>query len=498
MILLAIVYFLTAIFPVSTFALTNDSQIDNLLTEIEKKLLLGEREEGPGVSKYYKEATAYYNAHPIITDDMVKDAVSGYMSNLQDRILDLGELSPVERGQVVDMLENWNFSCKFVRNYNGEVMVMTSPDIDFHPITKAREDAAIAATENEYFKDKITTPSAWAKEGVAAAIKLGLVPTNLQNKYQDAITREEFASLFVTTAFAFQKNMFPAEDVKWYGTHAITKQELLNGVKVLDFNFTDTNNEDVKVAYIMGLVNGTSKTTFTPTAKITRQEAAVMLTNYAQISTYPTYAISSKQILDLNKCASWAKDSIITTYYSQFFNGTSGVFGEKVTMSPLENFTREQAIIVALRVYNMDLFQAIKIRGQVSYNITALKLDWEVTRDSITAVRFKPGMTLNASEDDFVELWRHYSPAKDLGEIKSEYMIAASPEAGWLYFGVFPDSLIITTAKGENATFDLGYAEYEVNNANFIFQYRFKNNGVHNHQTYGGSALQPIKFTRLK
>jgi len=46
-------------------------------------------------------------------------------------------------------------------------------------------------------------PSSWAKDKVAQAIKLGMVPVKIQGKYKQSITREEFASLFVNSVFTF-------------------------------------------------------------------------------------------------------------------------------------------------------------------------------------------------------------------------------------------------------------------------------------------------------
>lgn len=345
------------------------------------------------------------------------------------------------------------------------------------------------------------TPSTWAKSDVAEAIQLGLVPTTLQSKYQDSITREEFASLFVTTAFAYQKNRLPAQDTSGFGTHAISKDEFLENVIATDYAFTDTNSQDVKLAYMMGLINGTSRTTFSPKNNITRQEAAVMLVNYSQLSLYPTYAYDMKRLTDVGECADWAKDSVLAAFDEEFFLGTAGnksIPGTKVTMSPKGNFTREQAIIVALRSYRLDTFQSIQIRSQITYATQALKIKWEISNGSVTAVGFKPGMTLDIHEDHFLGQWEIYSPAREMQGVTAEHMIAASPQTSWIYEGIFTDEMMLTAAKGDNAIFDLGYAEYEVNNPNYIFQYRYKNNGVHNHRTYGGSLLQPITFKRLK
>ena len=49
-------------------------------------------------------------------------------------------------------------------------------------------------------------PSVWAHEKVEEAIKLNYVPPRIQNNYQNPITREEFAELFVTAIFEAVNN----------------------------------------------------------------------------------------------------------------------------------------------------------------------------------------------------------------------------------------------------------------------------------------------------
>ena len=58
--------------------------------------------------------------------------------------------------------------------------------------------------------------------------------------------------------------------------------------KPIDNPFTDTNDEYVLKAYALGITFGTSETTFTPNAEITREQMATMLTralNKAGINT---------------------------------------------------------------------------------------------------------------------------------------------------------------------------------------------------------------------
>lgn len=347
----------------------------------------------------------------------------------------------------------------------------------------------------------VDAPSSWAKTQVEEAIKLGIVPAALQSKYQQTITREEFAVLFVTTAFAWQKNNKLEQDEKYFGTHAITKGEFLSNIKVMDYSFKDTNNEDIKLAYMLGLVNGTSKNTFSPDNKITRQEAAVMLVNYFQNHINVNYVANEKQILDLNKCAFWARDSMSAAFSQRFFEGISGDRSKPpftVEMGPAGNFTREQAIIVAKRVYDMKVFETLKLRGLVDYTEHALKVEWEIDANTITAVKFKNGMTLNNRQDDYAGEWTWWEATKKYPDAASERMYAAAHSSEYIQYGYVSQEMIDAAAKGENGTFDLGYAEYEMLSRDYIFQYRLKNNGVHNRFYFGGSQMNEVSFARMK
>ncbi|MCY9624016.1 S-layer homology domain-containing protein [Paenibacillus thiaminolyticus] len=99
--------------------------------------------------------------------------------------------------------------------------------------------------------------SSWALPGYQQAKSNGIIPLNLDHAYQLPITRSDFAKLTVKLC----------ENV--LGT------PLAQGTAP----FQDTKNADIAKAYTNGLMNGTSKTKFTPSGSITRQQAATLLMN---------------------------------------------------------------------------------------------------------------------------------------------------------------------------------------------------------------------------
>ena len=116
--------------------------------------------------------------------------------------------------------------------------------------------------------------------------------------------------------------------------------------------FTDTMDRCVLAAYQLGIVKGTSATTFNPNVTITRQEAAVMLARTARVMGLS--AKNGMSFADADQIADWAKEDV------SFVSGlTDTVSGSKVmngtgngNFSPRSFYTREQAYVTALRLFN--------------------------------------------------------------------------------------------------------------------------------------------------
>ena len=171
------------------------------------------------------------------------------------------------------------------------------------------------------------TPSDWARDDVWAAICGKLVPNDLQGTYTANITREEFCRLMVTLVEKKTGKALPAPAAP----------------------FTDTQSPAVAAAYKAGIVKGASVTNFDPNGSITRQEAAVMLSRTAGL--LGLAAGTGETFADGGSIASWAADGVA------FTSGLTDSTGAKVmgdtgngAFSPLASYTREQAILTALRL----------------------------------------------------------------------------------------------------------------------------------------------------
>jgi len=104
-------------------------------------------------------------------------------------------------------------------------------------------------------------------------------------------------------------------EASWGYYPVVTREMYLENVKATDYKFKDTNSEDVRLAYTMGFVSGTSDTTFSPNSSITREAAAMMLVNYNKEVLSPSFYDAETKIKDLNKVSSWALDAVKLAWF---------------------------------------------------------------------------------------------------------------------------------------------------------------------------------------
>lgn len=166
------------------------------------------------------------------------------------------------------------------------------------------------------------TISSWAKSDVARAENLGIIPAQIPNDYTKNITREQFCEI-ITPMY-----------------------EKLTGKEITETAyFQDTNSEAVEKLAGIGIVSGVGGKFFGSTRTITRAEAAAIFTriiNKLGVSV-PTAATS---FTDANY--HWAANEIKTCASMGLITGTSST-----TFTPDGNLTIEQAIVIALRAYDM-------------------------------------------------------------------------------------------------------------------------------------------------
>lgn len=171
----------------------------------------------------------------------------------------------------------------------------------------------------------------WAKPEVDQAIAVGLIPSGLQNKYKEKITRADFSKLIINY-------------VEWYTELTIDEVIETEGLSLKDNAFIDTSSVEIIAANKLGIVNGKGNGKFDPNGSITRQEAAIMLTKTAEAL---NYEVKTKSIVyaDSSSIAAWAKAGVDFVSFYSIMNGTG-----KNSFSPLGTYTRQQAYLTIARL----------------------------------------------------------------------------------------------------------------------------------------------------
>lgn len=236
-------------------------------------------------------------------------------------------------------------------HFENGIAIVTDFDSNKMYIVKEKSTATTPTEEVKY------EPSDWAKAEVEKAesyeITANLYSMNSDsgNYYQGNITREEFATLIVGCIETLEIGVFAplGADEEYIEISEDTPLKDIYGVE-----FTDTDNEDVYIAYEMGIVKGVGNDMFAPKQNITRQEIAVMMhraIKYAEQEKglkYVTDNTALQGFTDFNLVADWAVDSVGTLANNGIMKGTG-----ETTLSPLDNTSREQAIMLAVRIFEL-------------------------------------------------------------------------------------------------------------------------------------------------
>ena len=174
--------------------------------------------------------------------------------------------------------------------------------------------------------------SKWALTELEKAQKDGLIPETFDKRdFTEPINRKDFAAV----------------SVKLY--------EALTGKKaepVKENPFTDTKDEYVLKAYNLEITKGVSNTTFSPDAKITREQMATMLTRALEKAGVKTEVdmVNVARFADDDTISSWALESVYFMSFNEIIKGIgNNNFGAQ------DNSTLEQALLISLR--SVDAFK---------------------------------------------------------------------------------------------------------------------------------------------
>ena len=169
-------------------------------------------------------------------------------------------------------------------------------------------------------------PSAWAAAGVDKAISLGLVPESLQKHYTEAIRRVDFCAC------------------------AVRVYEISSGNTItLRMAFRDTNDVNVQKMGGLGVINGKGNNLFAPNDRLTRQEAATILSRLMELLNVPLIT-EPPGFADNADIAGWALEAVGQMQATGIMNGVGND-----QFKPHEPYSIEQAIVTLLKVYDLAI-----------------------------------------------------------------------------------------------------------------------------------------------
>ena len=189
--------------------------------------------------------------------------------------------------------------------------------------------------------------SQWAEESLISADEAELLPNFFADRDLTAnISRIDFCHL--AYKMLEQKSLISENNVK--------------------SSFADTDDAEVAFLANSGIINGRSETEFAPNDDITREEAAVILTNTAEfMGVKEDIALFDTVFSDYDTVSDWAKESVRKMDSLGIMRGV----GDN-NFSPKSNYTMEQSAVTMLKLFNLDVSDyasnvyEVKINGDLS------------------------------------------------------------------------------------------------------------------------------------
>lgn len=189
--------------------------------------------------------------------------------------------------------------------------------------------------------------SAWAKETLENAYDALLFPDAIDPFVEDCtrgMTRAEFAAVALNLYVTFADTNIPSLPA----TAGINSNHPFSDVQ---FSVTEANyNTEVGYAYNLGLIAGTSETTFSPDETLTREQAAAILARvYAKIyGDIPS--VTATSFADDSSVGSWAKSSVAFMADKGIISGVgNNSFAPQQTLSIQEAMSMAQRMLENLK-----------------------------------------------------------------------------------------------------------------------------------------------------
>ena len=211
-------------------------------------------------------------------------------------------------------------------NGGGVTQVIVVPD----DITIGDDKTPLGTLDNPRFDD--VNADHWAFSYIEYLAELGFVNGKTAKLFypSDNISRAEFVTILARMS---------GENLPTYSAKS---------TPFSDIDGSAYYAAAVAWAYDSGVVNGTSATTFTPDAKVTRQDIAVMIVRYAAYKGFSFGAVNElREFTDNDAIAEYASDAVASMQRANIINGyTDGSF------KPTGNATRAETAKMLALIHN--------------------------------------------------------------------------------------------------------------------------------------------------
>lgn len=177
----------------------------------------------------------------------------------------------------------------------------------------------------------VAEASSWAQNELLTAIDDGYPVSLYFNSYTEDMTRGEFAHMLGMFADGYESI---GKDYENIFTDLGTDPD------------DEERNNCILALQSMGVINGTSDTTFEPDELVTREQAAKMFLEYIRVFDTPTITQDITAYTDYNQISSWALDGMCYMNQIGVLNGNTDT-----TLNPQGNVTIEEAALMCYRFF---------------------------------------------------------------------------------------------------------------------------------------------------
>jgi len=221
----------------------------------------------------------------------------------------------------INFLQTWSI-VSYAAQYNDQVTYLTI--IVLEP--EMWEELNQTTPPTPPTAPNLDTASTWARDGLTAALAKDFTPSDLQDKYQDTITRAEFCRLAVSW-------------VEMKTGKTIDAVMIEKGVSRDPNAFTDTNDQNILAAFALGITSGVGNNQFNPNGTFTREQAAGMILNVGKVIGMDTGNIPPSGFADIDDVSPWCVDGV------NFVKANGIMQGDNNQFNPKGEYTREQSIL---------------------------------------------------------------------------------------------------------------------------------------------------------